>query len=373
MSRESHPVGGRITSFDRYATAAKVVTLGGMAKKRARARPRYHCPPKGLVGTVAKSAKADWTALKVVLGLLRCLCGREPSLVFPGDHWSPADLRHLPLEATHAAKSLLRWVQSPVAVLNELVFATMELEQYAYAERSKWPIAANRRTYIEEQKRRFSSSPASDSARRSDTEVTEVSVLDHLLGSPLTPRIVATVESLRPNQIRIADHNDALPWATASGVVTVRLLADGYSIGSIVRSFECGPAHTPVGPVEGELEDFFETGTEGVVWALSDDIHFGHDSLHFLEAGDHLVITDRTGRSVWTGVIDPDAEVGWRRYPKNPKYGQPVALGRWIHWTQRGFAPDEWAKYFIVGRGERFRGVLTKKRSVSGTTDNETP
>jgi hypothetical protein len=37
------------------------------------------------------------------------------------------------------------------------------------------------------------------------------------------------------------------------------------------------------------------------------------------------------------------------RYPLNPKYGQPLSLGHWVHWTEKGFKPDEWGRDILSG------------------------
>lgn len=123
-------------------------------------------------------------------------------------------------------------------------------------------------------------------------------------------------------------------------------------------------AALPEVKILGVLEGFFETGTEGYVWTVYEDGKQGYDGLHGIEAGDHLHATDEKGDVRFEGIIKPDFRKGWRRYPMNPKYGQPCALGLWIHWTQEGWEPDDWARLFMrpdlrVGKGPALRAVLT--------------
>lgn len=119
--------------------------------------------------------------------------------------------------------------------------------------------------------------------------------------------------------------------------------------------------------IEGKLDIWYETGSEGVVWLVEPDtVPDGYDPKHFfyygmINAGHHLVITDPTGKEVFSGMIDPDEEIGWEPYPLNPSHGSPCALGYRIHWTQRGFQPDDWARFFLPKKGEpSHRGRLTR-------------
>lgn len=115
----------------------------------------------------------------------------------------------------------------------------------------------------------------------------------------------------------------------------------------------------------GTINQFFETGCEGLIWVLEKDGVQGYDALVFIEAGDHLKIFSENDSVLFDGVIDPDYQAGWREYPRNPGNGQPSALGFWIHWTQKGWQPDEWAKLFLhecLEKGNKpLRAELTRK------------
>lgn len=110
--------------------------------------------------------------------------------------------------------------------------------------------------------------------------------------------------------------------------------------------------------VEGKLFGWFETGLEGVVWALEQEGVAGYDGLFILEEGDHLTISAPSGKVLFDGYIVMDPEIGKKQRPFSP-IAQPQAGGLWIHWTQKGFLPDEWAELFI---SEANHGLLTKKQ-----------
>lgn len=108
--------------------------------------------------------------------------------------------------------------------------------------------------------------------------------------------------------------------------------------------------------VEGTLFGWFETGLEGTVWALQIDGEPSYDRLFVIEEGDHLVITSPDQEILFSGYIEQDTEAGKAARPFTGIL-QPQAKGIWIHWTQKGYAPDDWAALFL---SETNRAVLTK-------------
>ena len=117
----------------------------------------------------------------------------------------------------------------------------------------------------------------------------------------------------------------------------------------------------------GVLEPYFETGTEGTVWSIFEDGKEGYDGLHMIEERDHLTIYGENNEVLFDDDIRCDRQAGWTEYPLNPGNGQPSALGLWIHWTQAGWQPDDWAKLFfhpyLQGNEDKtaLRAELTKK------------
>lgn len=97
----------------------------------------------------------------------------------------------------------------------------------------------------------------------------------------------------------------------------------------------------------GVLDGWFETGTEGIVWALLEDGKTGYAALQPLRRGDHLKVFDEDGTVLFDDLINPDPIVGLTVSPLNPEWKQPSVFGIWIHWTQRGWLPEDWARLFL--------------------------
>src|SRR5450755_215093 len=93
----------------------------------------------------------------------------------------------------------------------------------------------------------------------------------------------------------------------------------------------------------GVLDPWIETGTEGVVWTVYENGAIGYEGMIVLRNGDHLKVYDTDNKVLFDDIIQKDEKIGYAPYPMNPDHGQPSALGLWIHWTQSGWTPDNWA------------------------------
>lgn len=96
------------------------------------------------------------------------------------------------------------------------------------------------------------------------------------------------------------------------------------------------PAPSPLpedGIIQGVLDPFCETGTEGIVWSLLEDGKKGYDSLNCLEEGDLLKVFNDAARKelLWEGEIK-------LKYPPATRFNRGV---------QEGVNEDAWTRLFF--------------------------
>lgn len=107
---------------------------------------------------------------------------------------------------------------------------------------------------------------------------------------------------------------------------------------------------------EGTFCEFFETGTEGVLWVLEASRVSGYEGLVVLQMGDEIEIYDPVGNPVYRGVISPEHNIKTMGRPSGVM--QPVSNGRWVHWIQSGVDPDLWGSWFFKGV---YTGTIERK------------
>jgi hypothetical protein len=101
--------------------------------------------------------------------------------------------------------------------------------------------------------------------------------------------------------------------------------------------------------INGVLEAFAETGTEGILWSVHEQGVQGYDGLNVLKNGDYLIILDKkeSDKVIWEGYIELDYQINYRPYPMNPQYGQQAIGNFWVHGVQKDFNPDKWLQLFM--------------------------
>jgi hypothetical protein len=102
--------------------------------------------------------------------------------------------------------------------------------------------------------------------------------------------------------------------------------------------------------IDGVLFAYWETGTEGVFWAVLGDepVPASRENLHILTDGDELTVFDEDGSVLWRGVIHLEYESNWIEYPGHPGagWGQQAVSGYWVHGVQRGVPPETWGDWY---------------------------
>lgn len=323
-------------------------------------RPPQSVPaPANALRAIEAAAIKDITSARFALDLLDALIGTHSDGVFPR-HASCLRPRHdLPPQAAAAAREVIEWALGPNPRLDELMGSRTRVLEGIADLRRKSPFGQRCLQVAGTLREKFPSSQPYSAHDETATFNGVIHVLHNAVGRPLNGLTIRMVQALGPSVIRIVGAGDTIPGRLEVDSAMIWLGFDGYTVEEITWAVAIAPP--PEGErIEGVLMNYAETGTEGVVWTLADDECLGRVGLHLIEAGDHLTICDPLGHELWSGTIRCDRRAGWRRYPRNPKYGQPVALGYWVRWTQKGFRPDEWARFFIRPDIDRFRGILKK-------------
>jgi len=325
-------------------------------------RPRFASPPQAALAKLEQAACRDLTVARLTLGLLDAIIGGEPSFLFPSYRWRLCEVKWLPPKLAESAAQIMAWGARRGVVLNSLLASRANITRAMLALRRQSPHGRRRVVLANRWRRKYPRlKPSLGKSAARPQPLRTVDILHDEVGRPLSDATIRLVRALRPSQIEILAHEEGEYCSWRTGAVKIRLAQDGYTVTAItlVLAVEAGKR---LRKIRGVLEDFFETGTEGVIWSVVSEDDHGYDALYPIEEGDHLAIQDQLGRKLWSGIICCDRKAGWRRYPLNPKCGQPCALGHWIHWTQRGFKPDDWARYFIRPEYDRLRGILRKRR-----------
>lgn len=338
------------------------------AKKIRSEQGRVAIPaPSKSLTRFESAATLDLGMARLTIGLFGAILGLEQQGLFPGYRGGLLELRNFPTKLQKDARALVDWATagSPVE-LNSIYAARARIERATHQMRSHSNLGKH---FLRRANRLRRLHPPVQKARWGPPGVVFHLILEEN-GKPLTERIVLLCKAFKPSILQIVPHCAYLNYTWMAGALTIRLDEDGYSVKDITLALDTPKQITDssLRRFEGELIDFFETGTEGVIWALEDERHNGYEALQTICEGDHLTILDWVGEIVWRGFIRCDKKIGFRPYPMNPECGQQCALGHWVHWIQRGFKPDAWARFFIRPDYDRFRGILVRK--VGSKTDS---
>ena len=329
-------------------------------------RRRLVKPPSRSLRKLVAAALRDITIARLTIGLFDMIMGIDSGALFPGYRCTCGDLAWLPSHLRSHGRALISWACKPNVVLNEIVFAHAKIIPSIVRARRNSPYGRRRIRIVDGLRKQFPPLRPEKQSQSRNLETIEVLSLE--IGRPLSDGTIRRLQALQPAQIEIRRHKDGMyaPWAERTA--SIQLQADGFSIEAIALTVQMSERLSPR-IIHGVLEDFSETGTEGLVWSVLEDGERDYAGIHTIEEGDHLTICDGLGNRVWAGKIDCDREIGWRRYPLNPVLGQPCALGYWIHWTQHGFKPDDWARFFVRPRADRMRGILRKRKPQASGAD----
>lgn len=99
--------------------------------------------------------------------------------------------------------------------------------------------------------------------------------------------------------------------------------------------------------IKGQLEAYYETGTEGIIWSLVEPDK-GYEGLNCLKNGDYLIVYQKNSQVIrWEGTVDLEYVRRNRPLPFNPQYSQQEIFGWWVHGFQNSLDPEVWSKMFF--------------------------
>jgi len=314
------------------------------------------------IEALEKGACKDIQVAKLTLGLYAIICRMPEEDLFPGYKWANTDIWRFPQGLRPCVKSVLQWSSGKRVVLNALLLSRLQIIAATESRLRRTPHSRRRRKIADMLRQKYPYLKA-EVAKVNDA-LTEAKVLGDMVGQPISEDIILLMRACGSGRPEIRRHSDPWSYPHAAGAMSVRLGADGYTVKSISMTVAAPALRGKPKVVDGLLGEYFATGTEGLQWIIEDFDGLGFEKLHWIEAGDHLTIQDRLGLKLWSGEIKCDRKAGWKPYPMNPKYGQPCALGYWIHWTQKGFKPEKWAQLFVRSGHDRLYGILTRKSAT---------
>lgn len=272
-------------------------------------RPRP--APSDALESLEEASAGDLTVARLTLGLFGTIMGCERPALFPGYRGGLLEWRQFPSELQEDVCILISWALYPSNVeLNGLYAWSHRIEVNARRMRSHSDLG---KKFRRNAKRLMRLNPPPSDGEWSPSVVT-YHFMKEEFGKPLTERVVLRPAAFKPRIFQIVPHGVYMNATWTPGALTVRLNDDGYTVEDITLAIEVDKQFedTDLRRFEGELVDFFETGTEGAIWMLEDDRRFGREALKSICEGDHLTIQGQFGKVLWKGVIKCDKKVGWR-------------------------------------------------------------
>jgi hypothetical protein len=112
----------------------------------------------------------------------------------------------------------------------------------------------------------------------------------------------------------------------------------------------------------GELDPFWETGTEGVLWSVRCPYLPSYDGDFILKNGDFLTVLNDDCSVLWAGKIKYEYRRNFVLFPNQkdfPGGGQQSVGNYWVHGLQKNLDPDTWADMFFARKQAM---LITKPR-----------
>lgn len=97
--------------------------------------------------------------------------------------------------------------------------------------------------------------------------------------------------------------------------------------------------------IEGQLDCFSETGTEGIYWSLLENGKSGYDGLHILKNNQKIIIYNNDDSILWEGVIK--LEYSSSIQSNGFGFRKQAINNLWVNGIQENIYPDIWLSMFV--------------------------
>lgn len=97
--------------------------------------------------------------------------------------------------------------------------------------------------------------------------------------------------------------------------------------------------------ISGFLVPYFQTGTDRILWSISNLANSNSQEIHCLKDNDYLTVYESCGAIRWQGRIH--FEYKRNDSPRRGFWTRQVVMGYVVHGCQSNCDPEQWAEMFF--------------------------
>jgi len=268
---------------------------------RSKKKADLRSPPADALKRVEAAAVSDLTVARLTLGLFATLAAGITDAsrrLFPGYRGGLTACRLFPKTLQRDLWALIDWALVPKQrELFDMMDSAERIEKAVRRLRTNSPLG---RQFRRRARRLMNLHPELPKGQWNPCGK-DVELMPDAIGQPLNEGIVKLAAAFGSRHMQIVPHRATRVSGFTPGVLTIRLAVDGYTVAAIILAVKAPDDEERSHPrrIEGTLHDFFETGTEGVIWSIASDDRVGYAALETINEGDHLTILDQLGATLW--------------------------------------------------------------------------